>query len=362
MIQLLLTSAALALPAPSPVLDALVASNGGYGGGILRVAEPSTGQVLVDASGDAWRNGPTMNPSDAFEIASITKTFTAATVLLLAEDGTVDLDDPIGAHLPLVVGMGLLEIGGVDYGPDLTLRQLLQHTAGLPDYWYDPPYVLPGVNAFLLEFLVDPNRTWTPLELLDHAAQLDPVGMPGGGFHYSDTGYVMLGLMIEELEGQPLHDVYRSRITGPLQMHDTWLPYHEVQPAGQVLSHRYEGTADLHNVPRQSADWAGGGLVSTAADLEIFVAALATGGLFADPASWTEMTTAVPADEPDVYYGLGVYLVDLGPQGLWVGHEGYGEAWMWWWPQQHLAITGTLNQTTSYWWPLAFSIIDAVSP
>jgi D-alanyl-D-alanine carboxypeptidase len=340
-------------------LDDLVGGAADHGGGLMRIGRPSTGFEYRYATGNAWRGGPAMVVDDAFEIASISKTFTAAVVLLMAEDGLVALEDPIGDHLPLVWGAGLLEIDGHDHGPELTLRQLLQHTAGLPDYWYDPPFVAPHTNAWLRDFNADPDKIWAPEEILAYAAELNPISAPGGGWHYSDTGFLMIGLMIERIEGEPLHAVYRRRILDPLGMDQTWLPWHDAPIAGQRVSHRYEGRDDLWDVPRQSADWAGGGLVSDARDLSDFSVALHNGALFADPGSHEALLTTVPTAEADVAYGLGIYELDLGAKGTWWGHEGYGEAWMWYWPDKGASLTGTLNQTESYWWPLGGRILMA---
>jgi D-alanyl-D-alanine carboxypeptidase len=295
-------------------------------------------------------------PTDAnFEIASTSKAFTAAAVLLLTERGTLDLDAPISDYLPPDYTDGLLVIGGHDYGPELTLRQLLSHTAGLPDYWNDPPWVIPGVNAFLLAYILDPDRFWTPEEILAYVPGLDPIDVPGATWHYSDTGFLLAGLVVERVTGDPLHEVYDRLIFGPLGLDDTWLHWREPSPGTRTESHRYEGTWDMYPRRHNSADWAGGGLVSTTADLERFLRALWDGALFEDPATFGEMTAWTPTGVGGIDYGLGLFRVDLGAGLGWIwGHDGYGNSFMYHWPRHDVTFTGTLNQTGNDWWPLVF--------
>ena len=345
-------------------VEAAAADNRGYGGVILRV-EGTRGAVAWEgAAGDVARGGEAMDPSLGFEVASITKTATAATVLLLAEDGVLDLDAGLGTWLDADVTDGLLVLDGTNHGPDLTLRQLLGHTSGLPDYWTDPPYVSPDVNAFLRAFIADEDHLWTPEEILDYARELDPIAAPGDGFHYADTNYVLLGLVIEAVTGQALHDVFRDRIFGPLGMDDTWMSYHEDPASDLAWAHRYEGHEDLYEVPRQSADWAGGGLVSSAHDLGALFRALAQDALFADPDTTAAMHTTTPTDwEPGVDYGLGLIVVDLddGYGQLW-GHEGYGGSFAYVWPEQGLVLLGTVNQTEADPWTLIEEVLAQVGP
>jgi len=325
------------------MLDRLVARNKGNGGGVVRISGP--GEVLYeDAAGrQAGPGSAAMQVGTPFEIASITKAVTAATVLLLVEDGKLRLDDPLKDVLPAGQTHG--------FAGTVTVRQLLSHTSGLPHYWEDGPKNREGNNVFLSAFLADSGRFWQAEDILAAARTL-PAKRPGSRFHYSDTNYVLLGLMVERAAGRPLHQVFREKVFGPLGMTSTWLTYREKQ-RGITPSHRYEGAEDLHNVPRQSADWAGGGLVSTARDLERFLRGLASGKLFRHPGTLDLMRKAVPTGDPDISYGLGLYRVKLdgGMGELW-GHDGHGNSFAYYWPQRDITFTGTLNQTENDWWPL----------
>ena len=334
-------------------LDAVVATSQGRGGGVFRVSQ--SGHVLWQgASGERVRNGPPMTADAGFEIASTSKAMAAAAVLLLVEDGLLDLDQPIGQILPPgTLPPNLLLIQGHDYGPDLTLRQCLSHTSGLPDYWYDPPFVLPGFNAFLVDYSLQPQRFWTPQEILPYVADLTPRFVPGTGWHYSDSGYLLAGFAIETVTGKSLRQFYRERIFDPLGMDHTWLRWRDADPAGLPLSHRYEDGWDMSTKRHNSADWAGGGLASTTADLERFLRGLADGRLYRHPATLRAMKSWVPTGEPGVEYGLGLYRAQLAGGRGWVwGHDGYGNAWMYYWPKHDVTFTGALNQTENDWWPL----------
>ncbi|MBN8709557.1 MAG: beta-lactamase family protein [Verrucomicrobia bacterium] len=323
-------------------LDQLVADNDGHGGGIVRIAD-RTGVLCQGVAGKfAGPGSPDMTPDRPFEIASITKAVTAATILVLAEEGKLTLDTPIGKLLPAKTVQG--------FDGSLTIRQLLSHTSGLLHYWTDGARDREGNNAFLRSFLADPGHNWTPDEILSYAREI-PSRRPGR-FHYSDTNFVLLGLLIEHVTGQPLHTVYREKIFRPLGMDSTWLTYHESR-RGAPQSHRYEGSEDLTDVPRQSADWAGGGLVSTARDLERFLRGLADGKLFRNPETLQAMLTFVPTGEQDISYGLGLYRVKLdGGLGEVWGHDGHGNSFAYYWPQRGVTFTGTLNQVDNDWWPL----------
>jgi D-alanyl-D-alanine carboxypeptidase len=323
-------------PSAQELLDRLVAKNAGAGGGVFRISDGG-GNVREHASGLTGGPGSApMSPETPFEIASITKAVVAAAILRLVEEGKLRPDSRIGEILPPAQAAG--------FDPAITVRQLLSHTSGLADYWDDR-------RGFLRAFVADPGRHWEPGEILAYARRLT-ARRPPARFRYSDTNYVLLGLALEHLERAPLHRVLRERVFAPLGMRDTWMSYREDRRGG-VPSHRFEGREDLSDTPRQSADWAGGGLVSTARDLEKFLTGLAGGRLFKSPGTLATMLDAVPTGDEGISYGLGLYRVDLGGgRGEVWGHDGHGNSFAYYWPQRRTFFTGTLNQTHTDWWPL----------
>jgi D-alanyl-D-alanine carboxypeptidase len=328
------------------LLDDAVARNGGYGGGVLRIDSDGCGLLWEGASGERAHGDGAMRTSDTFEIASVTKAFTAAVALQLAEEGALDLDAPVPADLVP--------------SRKVTLRQLLAHRSGLPDYWTDPPFVAEGENAFLHAFLADRDRLWKPDELLLYARALTPAGPAGGGYHYADTNYVVIGLLVERVTGRPLEAAIRARILEPLEMSDTYVSYREPARAGRVESTRYEERLALRGERRQSADWAGGGLVSSARDLHRFTKALAAGRLFKARATLDAMKAWAPTGEKDVDYGLGLFRLRLDGGGEVWGHDGHGNAFAFEWPERGLSFVGTLNQLDNDWWPLVQAAMKAL--
>ncbi|MFZ4779681.1 MAG: serine hydrolase domain-containing protein [Terrimicrobiaceae bacterium] len=320
------------------LLKRIITKNHGYGGGVIRISD-RRGLIWEGAAGlVAGPDSATMETDTPFEIASVTKMVTAATVLKFVETGKIRLDARLADCLDRDQAKGFEAV---------TIRQLLTHTSGLPDYWSDGS----RRKGFLQAFLAEPRRTWRPPEILAYAREMRR-GIPGKRFSYSDTNYVLLGLVIERAAKAPLHQAFREMIFAPLGMNDTWMSYRE-KARGPELSHRFEGVEDLHAVPRQSADWAGGGLVSTTRDLEKLLRGMVSGGLFKNADTLDIMREAVPTGEDGITYGKGIYRVELdrGQGELW-GHDGHGNAFAYYWPERGLFFTGTLNQTRNDWWPL----------
>jgi len=334
-----------ATPARAEVVDELpgllkrmAAKNHGCGGAVFRVSD-AKGLIWEGATGlMAGPGSAPMETDTPFEVASITKMVTAATVLRMVEDGKLALDARLAEILDSYQAKGFEAV---------TIRQLLTHTSGLPDYWSDAS----RPNGFLRAFLSEPERMWEPEEILACAREMRR-GTPGKRFRYSDTNYVLLGLVVERIAKLPLHRAFREMIFDPLGMKDTWMSYREGR-RGLAPSHRFEGKEDLNAVPRQSADWAGGGLVSTTRDLERLLRGMATGGLFRKAETLDLMRESVPTGDEGITYGMGLYHVDPGNGHgeLW-GHDGHGNSFAYYWPERGLFFTGTLNQTKNDWWPL----------
>ena len=345
------------------LLEEALEDNNGRGGGVMRISSFNGNLLWEGASGKAIRNSQLeMSAIDTFEIASTSKTFTAVLILQLVEEGFFTLDSKIAELLTGELTTNLLVIQGVDYSTDITVRQLLNHTSGLPDYWYDPPFVSGEFNAFVQDYNEDEDRFWNPVELIGYAKQLNPIDVPGRIHHYSDTGYVLLGLLIEFATGKELHEVYKERFYEPLGMMDTYLSYREDAIWTGTHSHRYEDRWDMTDKVHNSADWAGGGLISSTRDLTLFISALAKGDLFQNENTQNQLLTWIDTGVSEVWYGLGVYRASLSLNrgDVW-GHDGYGNSWMYYWPSKELLFVGTLNQTETDWWPLLEAAVKRIT-
>ncbi|MER7670106.1 serine hydrolase domain-containing protein [Kitasatospora sp. NPDC096128] len=242
-------------------------------------------------------------------IGSNTKPFTAVVVLQLVAEGKVGLDSPVETYLP-----GLLRGDGID-GRNITVRQLLQHTSGLPEY------VDKG------SILADPKRYFEPRELLDAALVQKAHFAPGTRWEYCNTNYLMAGLIIQKVTGRPLGEEINRRIVDRVGLRHTYFPtpgdmsIHEAHPKGY---HRgADGSLREYTELDPSWGWAAGAVVSTDTDLNAFYAAL-LGGRLLPAAQLAEMRTTVPADEvaPGARYGLGLMSRPLSCGGVYWGHGG----------------------------------------
>jgi CubicO group peptidase (beta-lactamase class C family) len=324
-------------------------------GGILRVETP--GFAWQGAAGLADPAvGVELLPEDQFQAASITKMLTATTFMTLVEAGLADPDAAIGCYLPASLTDGLHDYQGRTYGAALTPRQLLSHTSGIADFFGDGAPGAGGALPFVAKMREDPDRLWDPRDILAWTrTNLRPHFAPGRGWHYADTGYVLAGLIIEAITGRPLRQAMRERILDPLGMDHSYMLFREpARPSrpGRGPSVAYAGDMPYGTQRSVSADWGGGGLVVTAADLARFMRAFADDRIFRDPGSRRQMLAWTETGEPGVGYGLGVRhfsLADVGMPGfgeLW-GHTGFLKSFMLHFPELDAVICGTLNQSAA---------------
>jgi len=348
------------------LLDRTVREHPAIRSGLMRIAAPHF--TWQGASGLADPNrGIAMLAGDQFQAASITKMVTAATLMTLVEEGRVQLDAGIGRYLPASVISGLHDFEGHDYGPEITPRQLLGHTSGVADFFGDGEPGPGGSLPFVAKMQEDPDKLWDPLEILAWTkAHLRARFPPGHGWHYTDTGFVLAGLIIEAVMQEALHTAMRQRVFGPLDMDHTYMLFREpARPSvpARPLSHAYVGDHLYGSQRSVSADWAGGGLVTTVDDLTRFIRAFADDRIFRDRASRAHILTWARTGEQGVYYGLGMrrfVLDELGMPGfgeLW-GHTGFLKSFILYWPERDATICGTLNQSAA---PGAFSRLRPVA-
>ncbi len=343
--------------APEPVAARLSAAvkatrNAGAPSALLRVEDCRAGWSWSGAAGTlAQDGGQAVSDNTPFRIASITKSVTAALALRLVADGVLQLDTPLAAS-----DAGEI-VRQLPHGEQLTLRHLLAHTSGLVNYSFD--------DDFRRRLMSDPQRPWTADELFAEIRRLGAVGAPGEGFSYSDSGYLVAGLIIQRAVGQPLHVAMRRYIFDPIGMDGTWLEGHE-EPLGPAVAHHYDGAIDLSEIT-PTWDWAGGGLVSTLVDLarytrEVIRGECRSGGPLAEMRAWTPGATFPPASLPHYErYGLGLGEETFAAADL-VGHTGFIGSFIWWWPKSDIVLVGTHNRRDVDRRPLIEAVIDAVRP
>ncbi|HWS31490.1 MAG TPA: serine hydrolase domain-containing protein [Actinoplanes sp.] len=269
-------------------------------------------RVTVTAAGVADRDtGRRLTGHEQFEAGSNTKTFVAVLALQLVDRGRLVLDAPIERYLPDVV----------PNGGAITVRMLLQHTSGLFNYTGDEVF---NTKVF------DPDWTPTPTELLGYAFRNDPEFAPGTSWSYSNTNYILAGMLVEKLTGTGLADLIQQRIAGPLGLTRTYLADPRATGTGRGYAHGY--TIDFsgpepvhHDTTGWSLAWGGaaGAVISDQRDLARFFSAL-LGGRLISPERLADMKTTVPvpASFPVTGgYGLGLMRKDTPCGPVW-GHGG----------------------------------------
>lgn len=254
--------------------------------------------------------GRPMNAGDRLRAGSVTKTFTATVVLQLAAEHRLDLDAPVDRYLP-----GLVRHNGYD-GRRITVRQLLRHTSGLPDYLDAPEWEHPERLRY---------RHFEPRELVNRALDLP---RPSGTWYYATTNYLLAGMIIREVTGHEPEAEITRRVIRPLGLRDTYWPGDDTRLRGPH-SRSYFTAEDGRLV--DGTAWnttfggVGGALVSTPADLSRFITALLGGRLLpADQLADMRRTVAADPDRlwPGARYGLGLIASPLRCGGRWWGHAG----------------------------------------
>jgi len=257
-----------------------------------------------------------------FKIASTTKTFVSTVILQMAEEGLLNLDDPMHTYLSGCDYIRIDEIHLIDgksYGKEVTIRQLLQHRSGIADMFFDK------FEAFMNHWNSNKMKQWSPEKLFAYFYDQEINSLthfpPGEGFHYSDVNYFLLGLIIEEVSGTSLPQQIRERILVPLDLKNTWFEYYEDATGHQKMAHSFQGPEDVTLTANTSFDWSGGGLVSTTHDLNVFINAVMNNKLFKKQETLTQMMD-ICQTSMGFEYGLGLIAFTLNDTKYY-GHSGF---------------------------------------
>lgn len=265
-----------------------------------------------------------VSTKDHFRVGSVTKTMTATVILQLVQEGRLALDDPVSDY-----------VVSVPDGDTITIGQLLDMRSGLYSYTEDPGWS----NAVEVE----PHRVWTPQELLDIAFAYPADFAPGSSWHYTNTNYILLGLIMEQVTGQTASEVFEQRLFAPLHMDDTVLPALEDPSIPVPFVHGYHyGSFDQALPAEQQAQaaagtllpedvsdinpswgWTAGSVISTPDDLVVWADALVSGTLL-DPATQQLRLDSIRSLGPDYPQAEGLYEYGYGIDrtGAYYGHGG----------------------------------------
>ncbi len=292
--------------------------------------------AYVGSAGPADVLGVAMSPNSIADIGSITKTFTATLIMLLKEEGLLTLDDHLDQW-----------ITGIPNGQQITLRQLMNHTSGIFNYTDSPAFISDWVGGIESHNVV----VRTPQELVNYALNESPAFQPGTQWGYSNTNFILLGMIIEKATGNAYVHELRTRLLDPLGLKNTWLAGDEPIPHRARRYHYYDdgrGLVDVTDDSHMSWAWAAGAMASTPEDLLKWGDAL-FGGHILTTASLNEMLTPAMSGGPGADYGLGVSFVTV-RQKRGYGHGGSteaGVAYLAWFPEKQTSVALVINQRGS---------------
>jgi D-alanyl-D-alanine carboxypeptidase len=294
-----LAGAANAAPAPTPAeilqAGAQAGLKDGYPAVIGMVRNGDNTQYIQAGSADRVKGTPA-DPKMKFRIGSNTKAFTATVLLQLEAEHKLSLDDTVDHWLP-----GAVNANGND-GTKITLRQLLTHTSGIPDYAANAQFDLNYVGN------LNPSLQWAPQTLVNLGTSSKPVAAPGAKYSYSNTNYVLAGMVIKAVTGNDPAVEIQHRIIEPLGLHDTTFPASDPAMPANSLNGYFIALGVYRDVTASQVQAFGsaGAIVSTLDDLATFERALMTGKLL-QPAQEQELKTTVPMDATSGNgYGLGI--------------------------------------------------------
>lgn len=247
-------------------------------------------------------NNLRMLPDQTFRIASVTKTFVAATILRLWEDGRVKLEDPIEKFIS-DEHVKILEAG--NYKPrEITIYHLLTHSGGLSDHT--------DTEKYTMDFLRT-NHVWSRTEQLSDLVNLkNPVGEPGEKFSYSDSGYILLGEIIETITQKPLGEAIIEQLNfEKLGITSTFMEDFEGDFSGRRI-HQYYENEDTYLINPSADYFGGGGLLSTACDLSLFFQYLFENKIFHNKYTLDKMLSPVNyAEKPALDYRMGIWKTEI---------------------------------------------------
>lgn len=277
-----------------------------------------------------------IQPCNITRVGSTVKTFTAVTILQLAEEGELSLDDPITKHLSNST------IEGLENADKSTIEMLVKHSSGIFNYIQSAQFQTASLN--------DLTRVWQPNELLHYARGKEAYFEPGTDVLYSNTGYILLGMIIEKVTGKPFYEAFEERIFEPLGMVFTQFAAEDPVPDDLIRGYvDFYSNLNLINSTYYSG-WdyytADGGLISNANDLNIFVTALFRGELLSEESMTKMLDWQKPkAHASDGWYGLGTFRIktDQGPAYIHSGDAIGYFASMVYFPDHDVTITWAVN-------------------
>ena len=319
---------------------------------ILYLNNPKNNSNYKGAFGQMNVSGGNVNHNTCFRTGSITKTFTATIIMQLMEENALSLDDYFLDILNETNRKFLKELlifEGINYSNEITIKNLLQHRSGIRDYFTDDDRFFNHVMKF-------PFQSWGWKTIMQKYFEYNlndkGVFQPGKGFYYSDTNYLLLAFLIEELSIMPFHEVLEKRILKPLSLNDTYLEFYQERKGSTPIVFPFYGSNNLKNI-NSSFDWGGGGLISSVNNLDVFIRALLSGKLFNKFETLKLMTNFDDENSINIIskkarnvYALGLQQKKIGAYNF-IGHNSAYGGMMFYDLNSDLSIIFSINQVSS---------------
>jgi D-alanyl-D-alanine carboxypeptidase len=333
------------------LVDELVEKGKNVKNCVLSVAKGDGSFSWSGAAGTAQQDGQIPMTKDfPIYIASVTKLYTATAIMRLYEEGALSLDDPMSKYLPDSLIRGIHVHKGKDFTNQITIRHLLSHTSGIPDYYSEK--AKDGRSLFV-HFLESPDHSWTVEDTIEWARnELEPRFPPGTKASYSDTNYQLLGKILEAVTDKPLARIYEDLFLSPLGLKHTWLGGSAEGQTASVADVFYKDR-NITRIRSNGSYWADGGIVSTAEDMIDFLRALNEGRILKRETlrlmhNWHKL-------EFPLQYGYGTMYFKLPPmmtkisniRPLW-GHSGSTGSFLYFSDEFNLYMAGTIDQVDSH--------------
>jgi D-alanyl-D-alanine carboxypeptidase len=305
----------------------------------LNIAEGATGKMSASAE-------------QPYFIASISKLFTSTLIAILVEEQKISYDDLVSQYVEKDILNHLHVYKGQEYTGQIKVKHLLNHTSGLQDHFEDKS----KEGKSLLDHLFDEqSKLWTPQEVILWSKEnLQSHFPPGKGFHYSDTGYHLLGLIIEKITSMPLHQAFHQYIFSPIQMNHSYLHHHSkaIKENELPIAHLFGRNRDVTDyVSLTIASYAGGGIVSTSEDLLLFMKALMHGQLLKKESleRMKEWSKFFSLNFLGIDYGYGLATFKIIPLIMPKKYRVFGNfgstgSFMFYHPEKDIYFIGALNQ------------------